>query len=91
MPETTPVSQAKALQADLRRAKIEPFAWVINKSILASGTIDPILTTRMQGEEKQIERIKNGLSSTIFLLPWQTTPPVGISALKKIIKSFKSI
>lgn len=91
LPETTPVSQAKALQADLRRAKIEPFAWVINKSILASGTIDPILTTRMQGEEKQIERIKNGLSSNIFLLPWQTTPPVGISALKKIIKSFKSI
>ena len=33
LPETTPVSQAAALQEDLRRAHIEPYAWVINKSI----------------------------------------------------------
>ena len=32
LPEETPVSQAAALQDDLRRAKIEPFAWVVNKS-----------------------------------------------------------
>jgi arsenite-transporting ATPase len=29
LPETTPVLEASALQNDLRRAKIEPFAWVI--------------------------------------------------------------
>ena len=40
LPETTPVSQAQALQEDLRRAKIEPFAWVINKSVLVAGTKD---------------------------------------------------
>ena len=38
LPETTPVSEAGALQDDLRRAKIEPFAWVINRSLLGSGT-----------------------------------------------------
>ena len=32
LPETTPVSQAAALQEDLRRASIEPYAWVLNKS-----------------------------------------------------------
>ena len=32
LPETTPVSEAAALQDDLRRAGIEPFGWVINKS-----------------------------------------------------------
>ncbi len=31
--EATPVHEAAALQRDLRRAKIEPFAWVINQSL----------------------------------------------------------
>ncbi|MGZ3416160.1 MAG: arsenical pump-driving ATPase, partial [Isosphaeraceae bacterium] len=35
LPETTPVSEAAALQDDLRRAGIEPFGWVINKSLAA--------------------------------------------------------
>jgi len=37
LPEVTPVSQAAALQDDLRRASVEPYAWVINKSILAAA------------------------------------------------------
>jgi len=82
--ETTPVSQAAALQEDLRRAKIEPYAWVINKSILNSGTQDPLLMARMKGEFKQVERIKTGLSSKIFILPWQAKPPVGIDALSDL-------
>ncbi|HRM83543.1 MAG TPA: arsenical pump-driving ATPase, partial [Acidovorax temperans] len=41
LPEVTPVSQAAALQEDLRRAHIEPWAWVINKSVAATGTSDP--------------------------------------------------
>lgn len=84
--ETTPVSQAKALQADLRRAKIEPYAWVINKSILASGTRDPLLKARINVERKQIERIESGLASKVFILPWQATPPIGLSALSKLVK-----
>ena len=43
LPEVTPVSQAAALQDDLRRARIEPWAWVINKSLAATGTRDPLL------------------------------------------------
>ena len=43
LPEVTPVSQAAALQEDLRRAHIEPHAWVLNKSVLAAGTHDPLL------------------------------------------------
>ena len=44
--ETTPVNEAAALQADLRRAGIEPFGWVINASLVASGTHDPVLRRR---------------------------------------------
>ena len=86
LPEVTPVSQAAALQEDLRRAQVEPFAWVMNKSLLASGTMDPILTARMKSEQKQFERVKSGLAKKIFVLPWQATPPIGISELSKLVK-----
>jgi arsenite/tail-anchored protein-transporting ATPase len=56
----TPVSQAAAWQDDLRRARIEPYAWVLNKSVLAAGTHAPLLQARLAGERKQIERMSAG-------------------------------
>lgn len=81
LPEVTPVSQASALQDDLRRAKIEPWAWVINKSVAATGTTDPLLQARLAGEIRQTERIANGLARRTFVLPWLPEPPVGVQAL----------
>jgi hypothetical protein len=45
--ETTPVSEAAQLQADLRRARIEPYAWIINSSLAAAGSTDPCLKQRI--------------------------------------------
>jgi arsenite-transporting ATPase len=87
LPEVTPVSQAAALQDDLRRAKIEPWAWVINKSIAASGTTDPLLQARLQGERRQTERIAGGLAKRTFVLPWLPEPPVGVAALGALVDS----
>lgn len=42
--ETTPVLEAANLQADLRRAGIEPRAWVINNSVAAAPTTTPAVT-----------------------------------------------
>ncbi len=84
LPEITPVSEAAALQEDLRRAKIEPFAWVINRSLLASGTRDPLLRQRLIGERKQIERVERSLARKTFIIPWQAIPPVGLPALKQL-------
>ncbi len=81
LPEVTPVSQASALQDDLRRAKIEPWAWVINKSVAATGTTDPLLQARLAGEIRQTERIAQGLARRTFVLPWLPEPPVGVQAL----------
>ena len=81
LPEVTPVSQAAALQEDLRRAKIEPWAWVINKSIAATGTTDPLLKARLSGERQQTERIAKGLARRTFVLPWLSEPPIGVQAL----------
>jgi arsenite-transporting ATPase len=81
LPETTPVSQAAALQADLRRARIEPWGWIVNKSLAASGTTDPLLRARLAGERRQIGRIASGLAQRTWVLPWLPEPPVGVDAL----------
>jgi arsenite-transporting ATPase len=86
LPETTPVTQAAALQEDLRRASIEPWAWVINKSIAASGTTDPLLQARLEGERTQTQRIADGLAKRTFVLPWLEQPPVGVEALGELVK-----
>jgi len=85
LPEPTPVSEAAALQADLRRAGIEPYAWFINRSLLATGTRDPLLRARLQGEARQIERVRQGLARRCHLLPWQAQPPVGVAALQALV------
>jgi arsenite-transporting ATPase len=85
LPEITPVSQAAALQDDLRRAKIEPWAWVINKSIAATGTTDPLLRARLEGEIRQAQRIAGGLAKRTFVLPWLVEAPVGAHALGALV------
>ncbi len=82
--ETTPVSQANALQEDLRRAQIEPYAWVINKSLLAAGTHDELLQQRLLGEQKQIDRVREAMAKRLFFVPWQATPPIGLTALQQL-------
>jgi arsenite/tail-anchored protein-transporting ATPase len=84
LPEATPVSQAAALQEDLRRAHIEPFAWVLNKSVLAAGTHDPLLAARLAGEQKQMARMTDGLARRVFTLPWLTVPPIGVAELSRL-------
>jgi arsenite-transporting ATPase len=91
LPEVTPVSQAAALQDDLKRAQIEPWAWVINKSIAASGTTDPLLQARLAGERRQSERIANGLAKRTFVLPWLPEPPVGVAALGALVTTDSAV
>lgn len=85
LPEATPVSQAAALQEDLRRASIEPYAWVLNKSVLAAGTHDRLLAARLAGERRQMERMAAGLARRLFVLPWLTRAPVGVVELSKLV------
>ena len=84
LPEATPVSEAAALQEYLRRAQIEPYAWVINRSLVAAGTSDPLLCKRLDGELSQIARVRNELSSNVFVVPWQESAPAGSAALVKL-------
>ena len=83
LPEATPVSEAAALQDDLRRAGIEPYAWVMNRSLLGSGTRDPLLAHRLEGERTQMQRVA-GLAKKVCRVPWQAEPPVGLTALRRL-------
>ena len=70
--ETTPVNEASALQADLRRAEIEPFGWVINASLTASGTRDPVLRRRAALEHRPLRRVADELATRCWIVPWDT-------------------
>jgi arsenite-transporting ATPase len=85
LPEPTPVSEAAALQDDLRRARIEPCAWVINRSLAGGATRDPVLAARMAAQQAQIARVLGGLAQRTFVVPWRTTPPRGIAVLRVLI------
>ena len=78
--ETTPVLEAANLQTDLRRAGIEPWAWVINNSIAFAHPESPLLRQRAQNEIKEIESIKN-LSNRYALVPLLKDEPVGVEKL----------
>jgi arsenite-transporting ATPase len=43
-----PVLEAANLQADLRRAGIEPWAWIVNNSLAAAGPHSSLLRQRAQ-------------------------------------------
>jgi arsenite-transporting ATPase len=83
----TPVSEAAALQEDLRRARIEPFAWVVNRSLAATGTRDPVLAARLGGEAAQLARVTGGLAKRTCVVPWVPRPPVGVAALESLVES----
>ena len=84
LPETTPVLEASALQDDLRRARIEPFAWVINGSLSAAHPKDPILRARAAAEMAQITKVKEQLARRVALIPFQPEEPVGIQRLTQL-------
>ena len=82
LPEATPVSEAGRLQQDLQRAGIEPFAWVVNQSLLVSGTQHPLLAQRGQYEQPYIRRVSDELSRRCALIPWLAEAPTGVEGLK---------
>lgn len=83
--ETTPVSEAGALQDDLRRASIEPYAWVINKTMSTTGTKDPLLRSRLKGEHLQIDRVRQRYARRSYVLSFRTRPPVGLTELRSLV------
>ena len=86
LPETTPVLEAESLQADLRRAGIEPWAWVINSSLSAASPTDPLLVARAAEEQQHVERVQKSVSR-VAIIPWLTQEPTGSERLLELSRS----
>ena len=85
LPESTPVHEAERLQEDLRRAEIEPYAWIINQSLLPLVVHDPILVGRHLSERPFIDEVLSRHSKRAVVIPWQLQPPTGLNALRRLI------
>ncbi len=83
--ETTPVLEAASLQQDLRRAGIEPWAWIVNQSLAAAHPASPLLALRAEHEWAQLEAVQR-YSKRVAVVPVQAEEPVGIAALRALLK-----
>lgn len=71
LPEATPVFEAERLQADLRRAGIHNKWWVVNSCLSLTGTGNPFLQAKAQGEIVWIERVKELADGNAALIEWK--------------------
>ena len=84
--ETTPVLEASRLQDDLRRAGIEPYGWVVNASLAATGTDHPVLAARAMTEAPEIATVRDSLATRYAVVPMQTEDPVGAERLRALVR-----
>jgi arsenite/tail-anchored protein-transporting ATPase len=76
--ETTPVLEAANLQADLRRAGIEPWAWIINNSVAAAQPHSPFLRQRAHNELREIDAVATHHAQRYAVVPLLIEEPVGV-------------
>ncbi len=82
--EPTPVHEAEALQEDLLRAGIRPLAWVVNQSLLATGTQDTLLAALAGHERRWIDEAAR-IGGRVMVVGWQPAPPLGADGLLALV------
>jgi len=90
LPETTPVLESAHLRDDLKRAGIEPWGWIINSSLAAADTQQPLLQKRAAFEQEQIAKVRDDLSTRYAVVPMQTEEPVGVDRLTALCVTTKT-
>ena len=83
--ETTPVLETANLQAELRRAGIEPWGWVINNSIAAAEPHSPLLKRRAHNELNEIDAVARLHATRYAVVPLLHEEPTGANRLLKLI------
>ena len=89
--ETTPVLEAANLQEDLRRAGIEPWAWVINNSLAATETGSALLRQRAAREYEQVRLVQEEHAQRLAVVPLQAEEPVGAERLAGLGRPLVSV
>ncbi|MFZ6708773.1 arsenical pump-driving ATPase [Undibacterium sp. TC9W] len=83
--ETTPVLEAAGLQNELRRAGIEPWAWIINNSLALANPVSGLLRQRARSELPLIDEVAKKYAQRWAVIPLQAEEPVGLERLKKLL------
>ncbi len=78
--ETTPVLEASILEDDLKRAGIEPWAWVINQSLTAANSTSPLLRHRANQEQASIDAVQDR-AQRLAIIPMLEQEPIGTKRL----------
>lgn len=81
MAETAPVPEAASHQADLRRAGIEPWAWIVNNSLAACAPASPLLRQRARNEPREIGVVATRHARRYAPVPLMKDEPVGVRRL----------
>ncbi|WP_028708628.1 arsenical pump-driving ATPase [Propionicicella superfundia] len=71
--ETTPVLEASRLQADLERAGIRPWAWIVNQTLSGADTGNPLLVQRQAAEQRPMTAVLRQAERSAQI-PWTTDP-----------------
>ncbi|MGY3942636.1 arsenical pump-driving ATPase [Aeromonas tecta] len=90
LPEPTPVQEAANLQADLRRAGIEPWAWVVNHMLAPASVTSPLLAQRAYRQQPHIDAVKGEHAQRYAVVPLLATEPVGVEALQDLCHTNQS-
>lgn len=80
LPEQTPVLEASILQADLERAGIHPWAWVVSTSLSAASVESAFLRQRATSEADPIAEVGRR-AERWAVVPLQDQEPMGLTAL----------
>jgi arsenite-transporting ATPase len=84
--ENTPVLEAAGLQSDLRRANIEPWAWIINNSLAMGNPTSALMRQRASNELVQIKAVTKQHAKRWAVVPLQAEEPVGVERLKRLAR-----
>jgi arsenite/tail-anchored protein-transporting ATPase len=91
LPEATPVHEAAALQHDLRRAGIEPFAWIVNQSFAGGDIRDSVLRERGARERRFLDEVRDEHAARLAWVPWYPEPPVGPERLRQFARGVATL
>ncbi len=80
LPEPTPVHEAMKLKADLERAGIKSFGWVINRSLALAGVTEPLLAGKASQELGPIQEVI-ATGDMVSIQPWSAIAPSETAAV----------
>lgn len=72
LPENTPVYESLRLKEDLDRANIAHTWWVVNNSMLSTGTTNELLLARAQNEQKWIQKVAEVSNNHFAVVEWSS-------------------